>query len=411
MQKKNKANLALGISAAGLAGTIGIGGSGPVLELLHHGFLAATIGGLADWFAVTAIFHRPLGISYRTDILRRNRGRIMEALVNYASNDLLSVDNIMKVVDCQDTGQLLVDYLERRGGSARVKAIVQEIIMTAARHDSAIWAEQLAPLVRSSLEQADLGALLDQLADDLATGEGTRHILHGVLLWLQAVRRSPEFQQALLDKTDALLKEYEGESTGRAFMLSMLGLDGPGAVELINKRLEGQLKGLLEGSSEQYAGVKAYFESFLRAMVQDERFRALVADWQQKKLSELDIAGSIKNWIDANTSKPDSPWLKYLDSFIDERLQSFSDSATYKRRFDIFLKERLRAGLEHFHEVIPGLIRERLSEFSDDELVAFAEAKVQDDLQMIRINGSIVGALVGMALFGLTTLAERMWGL
>ena len=194
-------------------------------------------------------------------------------------------------------------------------------------------------------------------------------------------------------------------------MLSMLGLDGPGAVELINKRLEGQLKGLLEGSSEQYAGVKAYFESFLRAMVQDERFRALVADWQQKKLSELDIAGSIKNWIDANTSKPDSPWLKYLDSFIDERLQSFSDSATYKRRFDIFLKERLRAGLEHFHQVIPDLIRERLSELSDDELVAFAEAKVQDDLQMIRINGSIVGALVGMALFGLTTVAERMWGL
>ena len=71
MQKKQKANLALAISAAGFLGTLPAGGFWG--GLLHHGFLAATVGGLADWFAVTAIFSKPLGISYRTDILRRNR--------------------------------------------------------------------------------------------------------------------------------------------------------------------------------------------------------------------------------------------------------------------------------------------------------------------------------------------------
>ena len=48
MQKKNKANLALGISAAGFVGTLAAGGSGFAAGLFHHGFLAATIGGLAD---------------------------------------------------------------------------------------------------------------------------------------------------------------------------------------------------------------------------------------------------------------------------------------------------------------------------------------------------------------------------
>jgi len=43
--------------------------------------------------------------------------------------------------------------------------------------------------------------------------------------------------------------------------------------------------------------------------------------------------------------------------------------------------------------------------------VTFVEDKVQDDLQMIRINGSVVGALVGMGLYVLITLTERMWGL
>ena len=90
MQKKNKANLALGISAAGFVGTLAAGGSGFAAGLFHHGFLAATIGGLADWFAVTALFRKPLGISYRTDVLRRNRKRIMDAIVTFASDDLLS---------------------------------------------------------------------------------------------------------------------------------------------------------------------------------------------------------------------------------------------------------------------------------------------------------------------------------
>ena len=61
--------------------------------------------------------------------------------------------------------------------------------------------------------------------------------------------------------------------------------------------------------------------------------------------------------------------------------------------------------------LITGIIRERLNEFSDDELVAFVEGKVQDDLQMIHINGSLVGSLVGMGLYLLMAAAERMWGL
>ena len=47
---------------------------------------------------------------------------------------------------------------------------------------------------------------------------------------------------------------------------------------------------------------------------------------------------------------------------------------------------------------------------SDDDLVTFAEAKVQDDLQMIRINGAVIGSLVGMGLYILVEFAERMWG-
>ena len=70
----------------------------------------------------------------------------------------------------------------------------------------------------------------------------------------------------------------------------------------------------------------------------------------------------------------------------------------------------MRTELVKHHDLIPGLIREHLNGLSDDELVTFMEDKVQDDLQMIRINGSVVGALVGMGLYVLIALAERVWG-
>ena len=75
------------------------------------------------------------------------------------------------------------------------------------------------------------------------------------------------------------------------------------------------------------------------------------------------------------------------------------------------MKDFLESELTKHHELIPGLIRERLDEFSDDDLVHFVEDKVQDDLQMIRINGSIVGSLVGMGLYLLVWAAERVWGI
>jgi uncharacterized membrane-anchored protein YjiN (DUF445 family) len=56
------------------------------------------------------------------------------------------------------------------------------------------------------------------------------------------------------------------------------------------------------------------------------------------------------------------------------------------------------------------LIQDRLNELSDVALVELVETKIADDLQMIRINGSLVGAVVGMVLYTVVFLAERMWG-
>lgn len=96
-----------------------------------------------------------------------------------------------------------------------------------------------------------------------------------------------------------------------------------------------------------------------------------------------------------------SPWIIFLPGSTLIRICSAAwtrDSSTCWR---IFLKGQQPAILM--------IIEEKLARFSDEKLVQFVEERIADDLQMIRINGSLVGAFVGMILYVVTFMAERMW--
>ena len=411
LQKKNKANLALGLSAVGFLGTLGLPG-GFAAGLLHHGFLAATIGGLADWFAVTAIFRKPLGIAYRTDILRRNRARIMDALVDFTSEDLLSTENIMQVLREQDMSRLLAGYLEHRGGRERVHQVAAEVMLRGvAKMDMRLVAAQLIPALREGLRVMPLAQLLSTVLVQLSEERYSRHVLRSVLVVLQQVLEAPGFQQILLEHVHALRVAYEGDSAGRAFVLGMLDLSDERLLSIINEKIREQLAGLLQGENEAYARLKAGMETLLRSLGQDGRLQEMLQEWQAQQVEKMELEPLLVRWLEANF-KGDNPfWLTGLHGFIDSKIDDFLTSKAWQRRFDKFMKDLFEGELTRHHNLIPGLIRERLAEFSDDDLVVFIEDRVQDDLQMIRINGAIVGSLVGMSLYALIALAERMWGL
>ena len=238
----------------------------------------------------------------------------------------------------------------------------------------------------------------------------TKRILHSVLSIGEQVLSSPAMQQVLLDNIKTLREEYEGESAGRAFVLSALGLDDKELLRIFNEKAQQGLEDLLSEQTESYARLKAGFESMILSFSRDESLRHVLAEWKERWLEQLDIEGLLAAWLEQNL-KGDSPfWLPHLHDFVEKRIDTFVSSKPWQHRFDKFMKDFLESELEKHHELIPGLIRERLAEFSDDALVAFVEEKVQDDLQMIRINGSIVGSLVGMGLYVLVWAAERVWG-
>ena len=411
MQKKNKANLALGLSAAGFLGTFALPG-GFISGMVHHGFLAATIGGLADWFAVTAIFRRPLGISYRTDILRRNRPRIMDALVTYTSEDLLSTENIMSVLGKQDMAQLLTAYFIHRGGRERVQQVVDEVLLKVVNDlDSEKIAGELAPAIHQGLNSFAFENILPDVLQQLAQKKHLERLVESFSVIGGQVLESPALQQALLEHIRILRESYERDSAGRAFVLASMGLTDEKILKLLIGRIKDRLEKVQKDGLTENSDLQRGLSAMLYSLSQDERLRDLLKDRKDKLLEQVDLSGLIARWLEVNI-KGESPfWLPQIHAYVDRLIDKFIGSASLQARFDKLVKEFLQEELVKHHNLIPGLIRERLNEFSDDELVVFVEEKVQDDLQMIRINGSLVGSLVGMGLYVLIALAERMWGL
>jgi len=375
--------------------------------------VAATVGGLADWFAVTALFRKPLGfIGYRTEVLRRNRERIMEAIVTFAADDMLSSANIMARLETEDTARLFITYLRERGGSERVKdALCAALLLLANTVEPQKIAAVLTPTAKASLDNFAGQKIFLSLLDLLAKPEHSRPLLVSLLQVSREVLHSSMLQQFLLQKIRSFRQDYEGNSTGRAFVMATLNLSDENILSMLNERADTYLTAALNGDNEALSTLNRGFTYFLQHLRRDEQTEAWLTQAQNDYLHNLDINTPLVKWLEENFQGQNPFWLAPLRTFIDTQIEEFAANKNWQVSFDAMVKNFLRTEIEKHHGAIKELMREKLADFSDDKLTEFVESRVSEDLQMIRINGSVVGGVVGMGLYALVYVLERLYGL
>ena len=409
MRKENQANLALAVSVFGAVGTAGQGSS-LLVSTIHHGFLAATIGGLADWFAVKAIFGRPLGISHRTDILRRNRTRIMESLVQFSADDLLSKKNIMEVIEREDIGALLVEYLEHRGGRERlIEATVDILRHVAADVDSRRISKELAPYVIRALHALPLEDSFVELLDVLAEKPHADRIFNMLIRMGLQLIQTQVFQEMLRENIASIRTEYEGDGMFRAFVLSFF--DDEMIAAWLTERLADILQSAMEHDDRRHRdGVQALV-SFVTTLRTNPSLHEVLHRYKVHVIEHIEIENILIDFIEHRMKGSHPFWIPYVKELLNEKIDVFAHSESWQNRADRWMKNLAAGEVEKHHGMIAEFVRDYLNQKSEDELIVFVEGKVQTDLQMIRVNGAIVGAFVGMGLSLLVVCAERMWGL
>ena len=458
MENKTKATATLATSALLAVSTLpeisplkflltGAAG-GFVLGLLNHGFLAATIGGMADWFGVTALFRKPLGIGFHTEILRRNRGRIMDAIVEFVGTDLLNTKNIMATVRDENTAQLLIDYFEQNKGRAKTKALVREILTELFSNlDTQKISKDVAPILEREIKNLDAQKLFDAVIKVVTNDKHSRKILITLFDTGHKILRSPHMQDEILKKITELRTAYEGDSAGRALVLSSMDLTDEKILHILNETVEKKISdaekvlnttGALVDSETANAADEMIkmFGGFVKESAGTLNTKKFFDDLLKLFLQKFDTANFIKTWLDVNVKGETDPkileklrrqqvanpkttriveverkpviWKEAVDYLVDAKIDEFIKDDALQKNFDKLIKDFIANLLEEYRGQIPLMIRERLDKFSDDELTEFVEGHVADDLQMIRINGSICGGLVGMFLFVVAQIIEHL---
>ena len=456
MQNKTKATATLAASALCAVSTLpeisplrfiltGAGG-GFALGLLNHGFLAATIGGMADWFGVTALFRKPLGIGFHTEILRRNRGRIMEAIVEFVGTDLLNTKNIMETVRDENTAQLLIDYFEQNNGRAKTKTLVREILKELfAELDTKKIAAGVVPILENEIKNLDAEKLFNAVIKVATNDKHSRKILIALFDTGHKILQSEHMQEEILRKITELREAYEGDSAGRALVLSSMDLTDEKILAILNETVDKKIKdaerilnmtGMVDSETAKAADEMIQtFGGFVKSAAGSFNTKKFLDDLKNLFLQKFDSANFIKTWLDVNIKGETDPkilekirrqqeanpnvsriveierkpviWRDATDFLVDMKIDEFIQDENLQKKFDALIKDFVENLLEEYKEQIPLMIRERLDKFSDDELTEFVEGHVSDDLQMIRINGSVCGAIVGMFLYIVSQVIEN----
>ena len=367
-------------------------------DFIHHTALAATIGGLADWWGVTALFKRPLGINAPgTDVLRNNYERLTTGLADFVSNDLLTAENVMQAVADENFAKLLLAHFAQQQNMERLWQTVRPLAEHALQSLNTSQAEQLLlqelPKYIASLRIPEI--LVDALQKAVANGsfnglwqllaQDAKQILH-----------KAEFTALLEGLAQMAEEEYNKDS-----LLRNLFVSGQAAklVPLFVQELEKTLDALADPASE----LRRQLDNWLLARMEDYRHDIAFADWLNGKLSQMATAKALAFKELLQTQDVD-----ILLQLLQNRLQLLANSEVEQGKLDHALKELLLQVLTMQHDTVYDLVLQKLQSYDKDDLIAKMELRVGDDLQNIRKSGTCIGGLLGAVLFVIATLAERL---
>jgi uncharacterized membrane-anchored protein YjiN (DUF445 family) len=354
---------------------------------------AAMVGGLADWFAVTAIFRRPFGLPIpHTAIIARSKDRIAGTVGNFIADNLLAPANVAIRLQRQDiTAALARQIIEpaqaRRLADSVVKAIpaVLDTFDEAAITD--FLRKQSAALAADGRASSGAGALLDIL-----TEQGRHQPL---------VEAALEEAWRALAANEAVIRSKVRDKT--SFLWRLISVDSKAADAMI-----GALDSLLRDAiADPHHPARQKITSMLENLADDLRsspeMRAKVERLTEEMLAHPAVGdflsgawGSFKDALRAQALNPGSNLQGVVaGAFIRMGEDLLADDVT-REALNVRLRLLCTALAERHGRDVSLLATETIKSWDAQTIVSKLEQNVGRDLQYIRISGTIIGGLVGL---------------
>ena len=357
---------------------------------------AAMVGGLADWFAVTALFRRPLGLPIpHTAIIPRNKDRIGEALAAFINENFL-----------------VPSVVARRMRNIDVAAAAGRFLRTPAAEGARIrhGASRLIADIFEGLDDERLGGIVKgAIAARIEKMEVSPLLGHALASAINEDRHVPMLEATIrwtaraLDANEELIRAMVHKKAN--WVLKLAGLDA----KLADAIVDGLRKLTTEMSTDPAHPVRVRIEEALTRLANDLQTNAGTRAKVEEMKEQLLANRSVALWIDTLWQKgreaivraarnPDAALAGRLGEVLRSMGTSLEQDPRIRSAINQFVRRAAAGTAQSYGSSIVKLVSETIRSWDAGTVTARLESAVGRDLQYIRINGTLVGGLVGVAI-------------
>jgi len=364
---------------------------------------AAMVGGLADWFAVTALFRHPLGIPIpHTAIIPRNKDRIGETLARFLQENFL-----------------IPSVVARRMRNIDVSGAVGQFLQTPSKEEQSrvrAGASRLIADIFESLDDERLGGIVKgAISSRLRRTEVSPLLGHALASAINEDRHVPMLEAAIrwmaraLDANEPLIREMVHKKAN--WVLKLAGLDA----KLADAIIDGLRKLTVEMSTDPAHPVRQKIEEALAQLANDLQTKPETRERVENMKEQLLDNKSVSLWLDALWQKgreaiiraarnPDAVLAGKLGEILKSMGNTLERDPRIRKAINQFARRAVVGTAASYGGSIVRLVSDTVRSWDAGTVTARLEAAVGRDLQYIRINGTMVGGLVGLILHALDGL-------
>ena len=365
-----------------------------VAALIRAAAEAAIVGGLADWFAVVALFRHPLGIPIpHTALIPARKDEIGRSLGHFVSEQFLAPELLIARLRAKNRALQIAQWLERPDIAAFIAGRVVTLVpMAVTGTNDAELRRFFANLAHEGLRRVDLRPTVDAVIDALV--RGGRHLMVA------------DAAMDLLEPTIVSLREpliaRVGERTGRFFPRYF---DRKIAQEMIQGVLD-WLHDARTPDTEERLRLEKWILEGIKTLRSAPDYDALIARAQSALVNHLALVNSLgaiwdelKREILADAAAPQPRMGTLATQLVQTVGRLMADSPAVQQHFNAAIESALVSTIAPWRRGIGGYIAEIVAGWDGRKVADLIELQVGRDLQYIRINGTLAGSLIGSTLF------------
>ncbi|MGB9107791.1 MAG: DUF445 family protein [Telluria sp.] len=372
---------------------------------------AAMVGALADWFAVAALFRRiPIPfVSRHTEIIPANKHRIADNLAAFVQEKFLDTDSIVRLIQRHDPAQKVADWLMQPENTQQLgRYLVKTAGWALDFIEDAAVQNFIRRAVHGMIQGVDLSRTAGAILDGVTRDGRHQELLDEGIGQLAKLLDNEETQAFIAQGiVDWLREEY-------AFMEKILPseLIGRKGADLTVKLAAGILKRV---SDDPQHPLRQRFDTFTADfIVRLQHDPAMLEKGEEIKrylIGDATLNGylgslwsDLKAWIKADLEKEDSVLRRRLEATGAWVGRTLAEDPALRASLNDNLELAARGAAPEFAGFLTSHIADTVKNWDSREMSEQIELNIGKDLQYIRINGTVVGGLIGVVLYLLSTL-------